>query len=198
MNYLAHLFLSGPTDESVIGALLGDFVKGPLRDRYSPGVRAGIFLHRRIDRYTDTHEIVRASRSLVSRERRRFAGILVDVFYDHFLARHWTSYAVMSLADFTRGVYAILMRHRASLPERLQRILPHMMGDDWLGSYRELQAIDRALNGLARRSQHSELLLDAVQELELNYAQFEGHFLAFFPELRRYVADCQGDGVGWG
>lgn len=194
MNYLAHVFLSSPTDEAVVGALLGDFVKGPLGDRYSPGVRAGILLHRRIDRYTDTHEIVRASQSLVSRERRRFAGILVDVFYDHFLARHWLAYAATPLADFTCEVYAILMRYRANLPERLQRILPCMMRDDWLGSYRELWAIDRALNGLARRSQHSELLAGAVGELERNYIQFEGHFLAFFPELRRYAADCIGGG----
>jgi acyl carrier protein phosphodiesterase len=191
MNYLAHVFLSDPMEEAVIGAFLGDFVKGLLGDRYSPGIQAGILLHRRIDRYTDTHEITHASRSLVSRERRRFAGILVDVFYDHFLARHWAIYTVTPLVDFTCEVYTILRRHQAGLPERLQHILPAMARDDWLGSYRELWAIDRALNGLARRSQHSELLAGAVWELERNYSQFEGHFLAFFPELRQYVADCK-------
>jgi acyl carrier protein phosphodiesterase len=190
MNYLAHVFLSDHTPEGVVGALLGDFVKGAVGAPYSAPVREAILLHRAIDRYTDAHAGVRASCALVSRERRRFAGIMVDVFYDHFLARHWSSYCAVPLADFTREVYAILSQHSAGFPERLQRLLPYMIEDDWLGSYRELGAIDAALNGIARRFKRfprAQQLREAVQELEQNYSRFEDHFLAFFPELRRYV-----------
>jgi acyl carrier protein phosphodiesterase len=201
MNYLAHVFLSDHTPEGVVGALLGDFVKGPVGAPYSTAVREAILLHRAIDRYTDAHAGVRASCALVSRERRRFAGIMVDVFYDHFLARHWSRYSAVPLDDFTREVYAILARQRAGFPERLQRLLPYLIGDDWLGSYRELWAIDAALNGIARRFKRfprAQQLTQAIQELEQNYSRFEAHFLAFFPELRRYVQAGAPGTVGYG
>jgi len=198
MNYLAHVYLSSHTPESVIGGLLGDFVKGQAMERYSPAVREGIQLHRAIDRYTDNHEIVRASRDLVSTERRRFAGIMIDVFYDHFLARHWHSWCATPLEDFTQQVYATLTRHRASFPERLQHVLPHMIDGDWLSSYRELWAVDAALNGIARRFkrfQRARVLIGAAGELEEHYFRFEQDFLAFFPELMRYVERQQAESI---
>lgn len=190
MNYLAHVFLARATAATMIGGLLGDFAKGPLDQRYGPAVCAGIRLHRAIDRYTDAHAIVCASRALVSPPRRRFAGIMVDVFYDHFLARHWSRYAELPLADFTQQVYATLAPQQAGFPDRLQRILPRMIADDWLASYRELWAVDAALNGIARRFQRyarARVLVDAAAELERDYSRFERHFLAFFPELLRFV-----------
>src|SRR4030065_2169816 len=123
MNYLAHAFLSRSSPELLIGGLLGDFVKGREHlKQYSPAVCVGSRLHRAIDRYTDAHAIVRASCALISPTRRRFAAILVDVFYDHFLARHWQRYADLTLEAFTHQVYATLLPHMASYPERLQRI----------------------------------------------------------------------------
>lgn len=201
MNYLAHVFLSDHTPEGVVGALLGDFVKGAVGAPYSAPVREAILLHRAIDRYTDAHASVRASCALVSPERRRFAGIMVDVFYDHFLARHWSRYGAVPLKNFSREVYTILLHHRAGFPERLQRLLPYMIADDWLGSYRELWAIDAALNGIARRFKRfprAQQLMAAVEELEQNYSRFEDHFLAFFPELRRYVQAGAPGTVGYG
>ncbi len=198
MNYLAHVFLSRQSPEAIVGGLLGDFVKGRAVESYGPAIRASIELHRRIDCFTDRHELVRASRRLVSPERRRFAGIMVDVFYDHFLARHWAKYCDIPLVDFTRHVYAVLFRRRASFPDRLQRILPRMAGDDWLGSYRELWAIDAALKGIARRfrrSKRAAALTGAARDIERSYPQFETHFLRFFPQLVRYVEDC-GHGGG--
>jgi len=191
MNYLAHAFLSRSSPELLIGGLLGDFVKG--RDglqQYQPVVRAGILLHRAIDRYTDAHAIVHASCALISPARRRFAAILVDVFYDHFLARHWTRYAELPLEDFTQRVYATLLPHIASYPEGLQRLLPRMAADDWLASYTEIESVDAALHGIARRFQRfprAVVLADGVQELLDNYAALERHFLGFFPELLDFV-----------
>lgn len=190
MNYLAHVFLSGRAPEQMVGGLLGDFAKGSIGERYTPGIRAGIHLHRAIDRYTDAHAIPRASRALVEPGRRRFAGILVDVFYDHFLARHWARFCATPLTDYTTQVYAALQRHRAIFPGRLQRILPYMSGDDWLGSYGEIEAVDAALNGIARRFRRfprARALAGAVTELERNYFSLETHFLAFFPQLVQHA-----------
>jgi acyl carrier protein phosphodiesterase len=193
MNYLAHLLLSANTPEIAIGGLLGDFVKGG-RDRdYAPAVRTGILLHRDIDRYTDAHAAHRRSRALISPERRRFAGILVDVFYDHFLVRHWASFSSAPLPEFTGAVYADLLRHRSEFPERLQRIVPMMARDDWLGSYGELAAVAAALDGIRRRFgryPRAAALAGAVAELETHYVEHERQFLRFFPELMRHVEDC--------
>jgi acyl carrier protein phosphodiesterase len=193
MNYLAHLFLSGHTPEALIGGLLGDFVKGAIGNRYDVRVCKGISLHRKIDRYTDDHEVVVASRRLMSRERRRFAGIMVDVFYDHFLACHWSRYAVVSLDEFTRQVYPILLQHHHHFPQRLQYIVPRMVRDDWLGSYRELWRVGAALDGISRRLRRSNTLAGGLRELEANYVRFEQHFLAFFPQLMRHVGRCKAD-----
>lgn len=194
MNYLAHVFLSSESRDAVIGGLLGDFVKGAAVDAYGPEIRAGILLHRRIDRYTDDHAVVRESRCSISASRRRFAGIMVDVFYDHFLVRHWKRFTDVPLTVFTRKVYWQLTSRRASFPERLQRILPHMIADDWLASYGRMTAVDAALRGIARRFKHSqraEALVDSARELEHNYAQLENHLLTFFPQLMRYAAQCK-------
>jgi len=189
MNYLAHAWLARHTPELITGGMLGDFVKGALGERYPHAVRAGILLHRAIDRYTDAHEIVVASRALVSTPRRRFAGILIDVFYDHFLACHWERYGEPPLEHFTAGVYAVLWPQRAGFPERLQRMLPWMRADDWLASYADLEAVDAALHGITRRFKRyprAAVLADGVEELVANYAALEAHFHAFFPELERY------------
>lgn len=195
MNYLAHAFLSHSTPELLIGGLLGDFVKGRERlQQYSPAVRAGIRLHRAIDRYTDAHAIVHASCALVSPARRRFAAILIDVFYDHFLARHWLRYTGQPLEGFTRKVYTTLLPDIASYPERLQHILPRMAADDWLASYGEIESVDAAVHGIARRFQRftrAAALADGVQELLNHYAAFEQHFLEFFPELCRFTENEQ-------
>ncbi|MHB8453728.1 MAG: acyl carrier protein phosphodiesterase [Acidiferrobacterales bacterium] len=189
MNYLAHLLLSSHTPESLIGGLLGDFVKGSLTNRYSQNIAHGIQLHRAIDRYTDDHVIVRSSRALISAERRRYAGIMIDVFYDHFLARHWSSYATVSLADFTQETYRVLALHQHSFPERLQHLLPHMTRDDWLTSYREHWAVDAALNGISRRMRRPNRLAGAACELEAHYQQLEAQFLEYFPQLVHHVME---------
>lgn len=192
MNYLAHVFLSRHSDALMTGGLLGDFVKGPLGDRFDPAVRAGIQLHRDIDRYTDAHDAVRASVALVGPLRRRFAGIMVDVFYDHFLSRHWHRYCATPLPRFTRQVYAALIPQTQDFPERLRHLLPRMCSDDWLGSYGDPAAVDAALRGIARRFRRyprAAVLADGAQDLKAAYAQHEQCFLTFFPDLMRFADD---------
>lgn len=192
MNYLAHVLLSHDTPAAITGAMLGDFVKGRAPLDWSEEVRAAIVLHRAIDRYTDRHAVVVASRRLVSPARRRFAGVLVDIFFDHFLARHWRRYHSRPLPEFTQEVYAVLLPQRARFPERLQRILPSMAQQDWLASYADISAVDAALNGIACRFRYPEraqVLATAVDELDGNYGRFERYFLQFFPGLRGFVKE---------
>lgn len=194
MNFLAHAFLSRTTPDLLIGGLLGDFVKGAQAERFAPGVRAGIQLHRAIDRYTDAHATVRASCARISPVRRRFAAILVDVFYDHFLARHWPRFGDQPLADFTRTVYATLQPGMADYPPRLQKILPYMAADDWLASYAEIASVDAAVRGIARRFQRyprAAVLADGTQELLDHYAALEQDFLIFFPQLMAFAEHAQ-------
>lgn len=191
MNYLAHLFLSPPAPDSLCGAMLGDFVKGRVPAEGNLAVRQGILLHRAIDRYTDQHQLVSASRALISDERRRFAGILVDMFYDHFLARHWLRYSDRPLTQFTQEVYRVLLPRRPQFPERLQRVLPPMAADDWLASYADVDSVQMALGGLARRFRRpaaAEPLRTGIIELQRQYRQLEAHFLEFFPQLRDFAA----------
>jgi acyl carrier protein phosphodiesterase len=192
MNYLAHTLLTGDSPGAITGALLGDFVKGAIDGRYDGEIAEAIRLHRAIDRYTDAHEIHRRSRARMSTARRRFSGILADVFYDHFLARHWSSYSAIPLHTHTQRVYAVLKRERPHLPERLQRMLPYMTADDWLGSYGELKSVDAALHGIARRFRRfprAAILAGAVEELEAHYHGFEDDFLSFFPQVAAFAAE---------
>ena len=187
MNYLAHLFLAGPEPPALLGALMGDFVKGPLEGRYPPAIHRSLILHRRIDTFTDAHPVTAASRARVGPERRRFAGIMVDLFYDHYLARHWDEHTSEPLTAFTARVYALLERHRSVLPERLRWIAPRMAESDWLGSYAQVASIHVALDRMSLRLKRENRLAGAGSELESNYTGLEADFRAFFPDLVRFA-----------
>jgi acyl carrier protein phosphodiesterase len=187
MNYLAHLYLAGPEPEALLGALMGDFVKGPLGERYPPGITRALAQHRRIDSFTDAHPVTAGSRARVTPARRRFAGIMVDLFYDHFLARNWNEHADEPLDAFTGRVYALLDQHLALLPERLRSIAPRMGRFDWLGSYARIESVHAALDRMSLRLERENPLAGAGEELEANYAAFEADFRAFFPEVVRFA-----------
>ncbi|MEB3214849.1 MAG: ACP phosphodiesterase [Nostocales cyanobacterium 94392] len=186
MNYLAHSFLSEGTTESLIGNFLGDFVKGSI-DIYPKEIIKGIYSHRKIDSFTDSHPIFRSSKSLISRKRNRFAGIMIDVFYDHFLAKNWSEYCTVSLENFTNNVYQVLQDNQNILPERLKRILPNMVASNLLASYKSVFTIDRAINGISRRIKRKNNLFGGVEELFFNYQQLQRDFSQFFPELIDYT-----------
>jgi acyl carrier protein phosphodiesterase len=191
VNYLAHLFLAEGTPESLIGNLLGDFVKGAAVNLYGGEIRKGIDLHRKVDSYTDSHAIVRSSKSLISAQRRRFAGVLVDVFYDHFLAKNWLEYSEVPLRDFARRTYKILQDNRDILPDSLQRVLPIIIARDLLLSYQEVSEIGITLDRMSARIKRTNNLAGGLEDLTVNYQQLESDFRVFFPELISYAATCQ-------
>jgi len=187
MNYLAHLYLSPPDEDAWLGSLLGDFVKGPLGDRYTPSVTAAIRLHRKLDTFTDAHAAVQRSKSRISRVRRRYAGVMIDMFYDHFLARSWAEFHDEPLEAFSARVYALLERRHAELPERLQSVAPRMASRDWLGAYADAGNVGRALDGISARLRRANRLAGAGEELLAEYAGFEADFRAFLPEARAFA-----------
>ena len=190
MNYLAHALLAGPDPEMVLGGLMGDFVKGRLGDEWPPTLRSGLLLHRRIDRFTDDHPGVAVSRARIPPPRRRFAGIIVDVCYDHFLARDFPRWSEgKALADFTGETYALLLAHRDRLPGRLHHIAPRMAAQDWLGSYARLEGLGATLDGISRRSPRVAPLAGALTDVRRVYARLEQDFEAFFPALLEFAAN---------
>lgn len=191
MNFLAHAWLAGPDEALRLGGLLGDFVKGPLPGSLSEAVARGVRLHRAIDSFADRHPAFQASRLRVSPARRRVAGVMVDMFYDHFLARYWLEYhPAEPLPAFTARQYRLLAGMGAELPPRLARILPAMQADDWLASYRDEAVIARALDRMATRLTRTNPLPGAGAELLTNYAGFEADF-------RRFITDARCFAAGW-
>ncbi len=188
MNFLAHLYLSPDSPDALIGSLLGDFVKGPVENAgYNDEITRAIRLHRAIDTYTDAHPVVLTSKARVSPARRRYAGILVDLFYDHFLARHWLDYDARPLETFAAGVYAMLTDRATGLPEPARRMVAFMAQQDWLVSYREIEGIGTALDRMGRRITRGNVLLGSAEELEAHYAAFEADFRMFVPDVTAYA-----------
>jgi acyl carrier protein phosphodiesterase len=188
MNYLVHAFVSQESTEAIFGGLMGDFVKGLLHDQYPANIVRAIRLHRAVDAFADTNEIYRQSRMRLGSNYRRVSGIIIDLMYDHFLARHWPQFAPQELSLFTQRVYDALLYHRPLWPIRLQLVAPVMIQEDWLDSYRELESVFDALNGLSRRMKYATNLHMAEDVIRENYTFLEQDFFAFLPELERY---CQ-------
>lgn len=200
MNFLAHLFLAENTPESRLGNLLGDFVKGGLATLpYPPDVVKGIAEHRQIDAYTDHHPIVKQSQAFIGSHNRRFAGIAIDVIYDHFLARDWSSFHPMPLQEFTTQCYLEVKSRWDLLPPRLRFVLPYMEKDDWLAGYAHRIGIENALTGLGKRMQRQfgvpNQFADTYLDFTTHYEPLGEHFTAFFPQLRAFVATLRDDAV---
>lgn len=195
VNYLAHMYLAGDSEESIVGNMLGDFVKGSIGGEFPPGVAEGIRTHRKVDAFTDSHEMVVRSKRLVSPERRRFSGIIVDLAFDHILAVNWGDYSALPLEDFVEKTYGVLAANTYLMSPRPRKILEVMIEEDWLGSYRELEGIGRALDRIAirleRKFGRGSSLAGAAEEAARNYGALEENFRAFFPELISFVGNLR-------
>jgi acyl carrier protein phosphodiesterase len=194
MNFLAHLYLAGsPTAPAYLGQLVGQFIADSVPGRHLSGypaaVQAGIRAHRAIDTFTDQHPVVRRTTArLRGAGAGKYAGVVADVFMDHFLARNFPAFSTESLAEFTGRVYAELASQQAGFPAAVQLFFPHLVQHNWLLHYAELEGIARALLGLSRRASPGSGMDKATEELARNYAAYEADFWEFFPELQAYVA----------
>ena len=188
MNYLAHLYLADDTIESQLGNFLGDFLKGVDRERFPEEVQRGITIHLKIDAFTDEHPIFKRSRDRLSKPRRRFAGIIVDVFYDHFLAVHWAQYCDEQLEDFSDRVINGFLTYTGYVPDKARYVLERINENGRLVSYRDVEAIGQVLDGLSRRFPRENPMAGSVGELLDHYEDFEEDFFMFFPEVQEFVA----------
>jgi acyl carrier protein phosphodiesterase len=187
MNYLAHAYLAESSDEFLIGSFIGDFVKGSVGQSYSSEMTKGIRFHRQVDIFADAHHLSRVSRNLFSHQRRRYAGIILDICYDHFLSKHWSSYSDNELSGFINRVYALLEHHRRILPEKLQVVLPRMFKQNWLACYRTIEGVDMTLNRIAKRITRENSLSGSIGEIKNNYKELESNFFDFFPDLLKFA-----------
>ncbi|HEY9772008.1 MAG TPA: ACP phosphodiesterase [Coleofasciculaceae cyanobacterium] len=191
MNWLAHLLLAESNSEARLGNLLGDLVKGEQRQALNPRLQRGIECHQAIDIFTDRHLIVKRSKYRINSEYRRFAGILIDVFYDYVLANNWQDYSDIALAEFTTTVYASWSDYLEALPFYPQGVVRRLIAEDWLGSYSTLAGIEDTLARISwrlnRRSKRNYDLTPAIAELTFNYLALEKDFQEFFPQLRLHI-----------
>lgn len=192
MNYLAHAYLARHDDDAMVGAILGDFVKADAVDAFAPTLANEIRLHWRVDAFTDSHEIVHALKRRFAAEDRRFAGIVLDLYFDHLLARDWTRYSDISLAEFSGRVYAGFARWRDLLPERARIVCDAMSAQDWLGRYGDADAMGKAVSRVAARlSRNGDRLQACLDAIERDSLPFEQGFEAFFPQLVSFAASAR-------
>lgn len=187
MNYLAHLLLSGSNEQHMLGNYIADAVKGSSVQNYHPDIQYGIQMHRAIDTYTDSHPLVEQSKSRLREGYRKYAPVIVDVFYDHFLAANWLSYASVPLNTYARNVYKLLQQNRMLLPEKSQQFLEYMIYHDILNGYADINAVHRVLVGMSHRSAFESNMDKSVKELKAYYGEFKTEFEQFFPLLREHI-----------
>ena len=187
MNFLAHIYLSGDDDGIMVGNFIADFVKGKKKDDYPYKIKKGIELHRKIDDFTDHHAITRQSKARFNGKYGKYAGVIVDLYYDHYLAANFPDFSSVPLADFSANSYRILQQHHDILPEGVHYFLPFMIERNWLLNYASIEGIGRALSGLSIRVSFENKMNEAVNDLKEHYADFESDFREFFPELQNFV-----------
>jgi len=191
MNYLAHSYLAIGSDEFLLGSFLGDFVKGRIKNRYNRAIEQGIIFHRKVDTFTDSHVLTADCRQLFSPYWRRFAGIIVDICYDHFLAKYWNTYASVDLCEFAEHVYMVMQTHRRILPPRLQDVLPRMRQQNWLIKYGTLEGVTITLERISKRISANNPLNGSIEEIIHNYKILESNFSSFFPDLIEFARNCR-------
>lgn len=187
MNYLAHIYLSGNNEDLKIGNFIADSVKGKDFIHYPQGIQHGIILHRAIDTFTDVHPVFRKSASRLFPNFRHYNGVIVDVFYDHFLASNWEQYSTEPLGKYILDFYSLLEKNYDILPKRVKSFYPYLLKDNWLLSYTTIEGIEKILFQMSQRTIGKVHLNMAVNELREFYKDFKGEFSCFFPELIDYT-----------
>lgn len=188
MNFLAHIYLSGIDENIIIGNFIADAIKGKKYLNYPPLIQKGILLHREIDTFTDSHPIFHQSTARLHKNYSHYSGVIVDILYDHFLAKNWNDYHPQPLADFVQEFYALIREKFTELPARIQRLTPYMIADNWLLSYATVEGIGRILAQMNVRTKGIARMDLAVQDLKMHYPLFENEFTLFFEEMRVHAA----------
>ncbi|OUD35932.1 ACP phosphodiesterase [Flavobacterium sp. FPG59] len=187
MNFLAHIYLSGENDLLKIGNFMADGIRGSHYENYPLEIQKGIILHRAIDTFTDAHPIFRQSTKKLHEKYHHYAGVIVDVFYDHFLAKNWSNYSNEKLEDFVARFYDSLYHNYSVLSEKTKGMMPYMIQQNWLVSYQTVEGIVGILTQMDKRTKNQSQMRFASNELKEFYSEFENDFTLFFAELISFV-----------
>ena len=183
MNFLAHIYLSGDNDLIKIGNFMADGIRGKQFENYPSEIQKGIILHRAIDTFTDAHPIFKKSTKRLHENYHHYAGVIVDVFYDHFLAKNWKNYSDENLEEFVERFYQSLHDNNAVLSERTKTMLPYMVKYNWLVCYQTVEGINQILTQMDQRTKNESKMRFATNELSEFYSEFEDEFTNFFEEI---------------
>lgn len=189
MNHLAHLFLSQSDIDLLTGNFIADHIKGNKISPFSEGVKRGIMMHRAIDTFTDQHALVMESKRRLYPKYHKYAAVLIDLFYDHILARNWNTYSPLSLANFSGAAYKMLKSQEGVFPEKSKLVLHYMSINDWLSGYATIEGMGKALIGISKRAKFNSKMDEAIVELERDFSLYEKEFTPFFKELFQYTQD---------
>lgn len=189
MNFLAHIFLSGNNDLIKIGNFMADGIRGNDYLEYPEEIQKGIILHRAIDTFTDAHPIWRKSKHRLHERYGHYSGVIIDILYDHFLAKNWKQYADENLEDYVERFYQSLKDNYEILSPKTKKLMPFMIESNWLVSYASIAGIERILFQMDYRTKHRAHMHNAVQELQEFYTEFEEEFTLFFVDLIEMVED---------
>ncbi|WP_016775716.1 ACP phosphodiesterase [Anaerophaga thermohalophila] len=187
MNYLAHLYLSGDDAKLLVGNFIGDYVKGRRFTRYSGVMQTGILLHRHIDSFTDNHPVFQQSSSVFRDGYRRYAGVVCDIIYDHFLAANWRVYSEVDLHSFVVRAHRILMQHYFSLPSKVKQFLPFLIKSRRLENYQHIEGVEKTLNIMSANSSLPDKTSFALKQLQSHYDELQQQFSEFMPEIKASV-----------
>lgn len=187
MNFLAHLYLSGDSAKVKVGNFIGDYIKGKQYQKYHPEIQKGIILHRHIDQFTDKHPLMLKSSQKLKEGYGRYSGVVVDLFYDHFLAKNWGDYHIDTIKDFVTESHELLIRNYLVLPNRVKMFLPFLIQSRRLESYAELDGLQTALDIMANRTSLPDNSNYALRVLLDNYHEFESEYKLFMKDMLHYV-----------
>jgi acyl carrier protein phosphodiesterase len=187
MNFLAHTYLSGCNEEIIVGNFMGDYVKGKNYKLFPEQVKKGILIHRDIDSFTDMHQITRISKQRVASRYHKYAGIITDIFYDHFLASMWDNYSNLPLREFVKRTYDLLKRNYKVLPDAIKRWFPTFLENNWMMAYTTVDGIELVLERMSANTSLPDHSAFAVEVLRDQYALFMDDFLRFFPMIIKFL-----------
>ncbi len=187
MNFLAHLYLSRSSEELMFGNYIADGVRGNLEGRFPEKVIEGIRMHRAIDDFTDSHPVFKQSCMRLYERYDKYAWVIVDIFYDHFLAANWDEFHEKPLKTFSAETYSMLEKNHHLMPEKSKRFFLYMSEYDLLFNYSRTEGIERVLSGMARRARFQSNMEKATTDLLKDYKEYEKDFRLFFPELEKFT-----------
>ncbi len=188
MNILAHIYLSGDNQDLMIGNFIADHLKGNAIKEYNGDILKGVMLHRFIDEYTDSHAVVKLSKQRLYKSIGKYAPVVSDVYFDHFLAIYWENYHPVPLEKFAENSYTFLHSKLEFLPERTQLMLPYLIKYNWLVAYKSFEGLQQVFNGMNKRATFVSNMDIAVIALKEDYELYEQEFHQFFPELQHAVS----------